>query len=61
MEKAQAIACQESPSPDTRSNYDRDIRQFLEYAGIDGNKPDKLARFNRPRSRPGETNSRASA
>jgi hypothetical protein len=23
-----------SPSPDTRSNYDRDHRQFLAFAGI---------------------------
>jgi integrase/recombinase XerD len=41
-----AKACQawimKSPSRDTRSNYERDIRQFLEFAGIDGDQPEKL-------------------
>lgn len=32
-----------SPSRDTRSNYERDIKQFLSYASIDGNQPDQLA------------------
>jgi len=31
-----------SPSRDTRSNYDRDIRQVLEFAGIKDNQPEKL-------------------
>jgi site-specific recombinase XerD len=31
------------PSRDTRSNYQRDIRQFLSFAGIAGNQPEKLA------------------
>lgn len=42
-----AKACQawlmKSPSPDTRSNYERDIMQFLAFAGIDGDQPEKLA------------------
>src|SRR5581483_6585257 len=42
-----ARACQawltKSPSRDTRSNYDRDIKQFLAFAGIPGNRPEKLA------------------
>ena len=41
-----AKACQawlmKSPSRDTRSNYDRDLRQFLEFVGIDGDHPEKL-------------------
>jgi integrase/recombinase XerD len=40
-------ACQawlmKSHSRDTRSNYERDIRQFLAFAGIDGDQPEKLA------------------
>jgi integrase/recombinase XerD len=40
-------ACQawlnKSPSRDTRSNYERDIKQFLEFAGISGDQPEKLA------------------
>jgi integrase/recombinase XerD len=42
-----ARACQawlmKSPSRDTRSNYERDIKQFLAFAGIDGNQPERLA------------------
>ena len=42
-----AEACQawltKSPSHDTRSNYDRDIRQFLDFAGIPSNQPEQLA------------------
>lgn len=42
-----ATACQawlmKSPSADTRSNYQRDIRQFLAFAGITGNQAEKLA------------------
>jgi integrase/recombinase XerD len=41
-----ARACQawlmKSPSPDTRSNYDRDVRQFLAFVGIEGDQPEKL-------------------
>jgi integrase/recombinase XerD len=41
-----AKACQawlmKSPSRDTRSNYERDIKQFLEFAQINGNQPEKL-------------------
>src|SRR5579885_836909 len=41
-----ARACQawllKSTSRDTRSNYDRDIRQFLAFVGISGNQPEKL-------------------
>jgi integrase/recombinase XerD len=40
-------ACQawlaKSPSRDTRSNYERDIKQFLAFAGISGDEPEKLA------------------
>jgi len=40
-------ACQawlkKSPSRDTRSNYGRDIQQFLAFAGITGDQPEKLA------------------
>lgn len=32
-----------SPSPDTRSNYERDVRQFLQFAGINADQPGKLA------------------
>jgi integrase/recombinase XerD len=42
-----AKACQawlaKSPSRDTRSNYERDIKQFLEFTGISGDEPQKLA------------------
>jgi integrase/recombinase XerD len=42
-----ARACQgwlmKSPSADTRSNYERDIKQFLALVGIDGNQPERLA------------------
>jgi integrase/recombinase XerD len=42
-----AAACQawllRSPSLDTRSNYERDIKQFLAFAGIRGDEPEKLA------------------
>lgn len=42
-----AAACRswllKSPSPDTRSNYERDVRQFLEFAGIGADEPEKLA------------------
>lgn len=42
-----AKACQawlmKSPSPDTRSNYERDIKQFLAFANIEGNEPERLA------------------
>jgi site-specific recombinase XerD len=42
-----ARACQawlaKSPSRDTRSNYERDIKQFLEFARINGDQPEKLA------------------
>ncbi len=31
-----------SASPDTRSNYDRDLRQFLAFAGIPPEEPEKL-------------------
>jgi integrase/recombinase XerD len=41
-----ARACQawlmKSPSRDTRSNYDRDIKQFLAFAGIEGDQLAKL-------------------
>jgi integrase/recombinase XerD len=41
-----ASACQawlmKSPSRDTRSNYERDIKQFLEFVGIGGDAPDRL-------------------
>jgi integrase/recombinase XerD len=41
-----AQACQawlmKSPSLDTRSNYERDIKQFLASAGISGEEPEKL-------------------
>ncbi len=41
-----AKACQawlmKSPSRDTRSNYERDIKQFLVFAGIEGNHPEKI-------------------
>lgn len=41
-----AKACQawlmKSPSRDTRSNYERDIKQFLMFAGIEGVHPEKL-------------------
>jgi integrase/recombinase XerD len=33
-----------SPSPDTRSNYKRDLDQFLAFAGIDKNQPEHLIR-----------------
>jgi integrase/recombinase XerD len=40
-------ACQawlmKSPSPDTRSNYERDIKQFLAFVGVEGYQPEKLA------------------
>src|SRR5579875_1313170 len=32
-----------SPSADTRSNYERDVRQFLEFVGIGPDQPEKLA------------------
>ena len=32
-----------SPSRDTRSNYERDLRQFLAFAGISYERPDQLA------------------
>src|SRR5579863_7762957 len=42
-----ATACQawlmKSPSLDTRSNYERDIKQFLAFASISGEEPEKLA------------------
>lgn len=42
-----ATACQawlmKSPSLDTRSNYERDIKQFLAFANISGDEPQKLA------------------
>jgi integrase/recombinase XerD len=42
-----AKACQawlmKSPSLDTRSNYERDIRQFLQFTGIGGDQSAKLA------------------
>ncbi len=42
-----ARACQawlmKSPSPDTRSNYERDIKQFLAFVGVAGYEPEKLA------------------
>jgi integrase/recombinase XerD len=42
-----ANACQawllKSPSLDTRTNYERDIKQFLVFAGIKGNEPEKMA------------------
>ncbi len=42
-----AAACRawllKSPSPDSRSNYERDVRQFLEFTGISGDEPEKLA------------------
>ncbi len=42
-----ARACQawlmKSPSPDTRSNYERDIKQFLAFVGVRGYQPEKLA------------------
>ena len=31
-----------SPSRDTRSNYERDIKQFLVFAGIEGNHPEQI-------------------
>jgi integrase/recombinase XerD len=31
-----------TPSPDTRSNYQRDLRQFLTFAGIAAGEPEKL-------------------
>jgi integrase/recombinase XerD len=41
-----ARACQawlmKSPSRDTRSNYERDIKQFLAFAGIEGDQPAQL-------------------
>lgn len=41
-----AKACQawlmKSPSRDTRSNYERDIKQFLVFAGIEGNHPEQI-------------------
>lgn len=41
-----ARACQawlmKSPSPYTRSNYERDLKQFLTFAGIEANQPEKL-------------------
>jgi len=44
-----AKACQawlmKSPSRDTRSNYERDIRQFLAFAGINGDQPEQLAKI----------------
>ncbi len=40
-------ACQSwllrSPSPATRSNYERDLRQFLEFAGVASDQPEALA------------------
>jgi site-specific recombinase XerD len=41
--KAHQAWLMKSPSRDTRSNYDRDIRQFLEFAGITRDQPEKLA------------------
>jgi integrase/recombinase XerD len=42
-----AEACQSwllrSPSPKTRSNYDRDLRQFLAFAGVPADRPEALA------------------
>jgi integrase/recombinase XerD len=42
-----AKACQawlmKSPSRDTRSNYDRDLRQFLAFVGVKSDQPEKLA------------------
>ena len=42
-----ARACQawlmKSPSPDTRSNYERDIKQFLAFVKVEGYEPEKLA------------------
>lgn len=42
-----AAACQawllKSPSLDTRSNYERDVKQFLAFTGIRGDEPEKLA------------------
>ncbi len=32
-----------SPSPDTRSNYRRDIKQFMAFANIEANEADRLA------------------
>ena len=32
-----------SPSADTRSNYERDVRQFLAHAGVPADRPDALA------------------
>jgi integrase/recombinase XerD len=32
-----------SPSPKTRSNYDRDLRQFLAFAGVSADRPEALA------------------
>ena len=44
-----AKACQawlaKSPSRDTRSNYERDIRQFLAFVGIKGSQPEQLAKI----------------
>src|SRR5580658_6477803 len=43
-----ATACQawllKSPSLDTRSNYERDIKQFLAFASIKGDEPEKLVK-----------------
>ena len=42
-----AEACQSwllrSPSPKTRSNYDRDLRQFLAFVGVPADRPEALA------------------
>jgi integrase/recombinase XerD len=42
-----AEACEawltKSPSPDTRSNYDRDLRQFLTFIGVRDDQPEALA------------------
>ena len=42
-----AEACQSwlarSPSRDTRSNYERDVRQFLTFAGVRDDQPEALA------------------
>src|SRR5579863_9181960 len=33
-----------SPSPDTRSNYERDVRQFMAFAGLAPDQPQELAK-----------------
>src|SRR5271155_817971 len=39
-------ACQawlaKSPSPDTRTNYQRDLQQFLSFAGFSADEPERL-------------------